>query len=258
MKKIELITKYKILQLAVLIIPYTPTVNCTTLNVESGIWPPITDSKTPGYGYGAAVAIKALEEAGYAVSYKESPWKRVMHNLENKQTDIALAASFNKERSSKFIFSTPYIWEEVAVYFLTSRKPPENFTEISKGKIAIGRNYSFGEKIDEKIINKPLESNNIESMFNMLLSGRADFVIEYASVASQYIKNTPIEISAQIAQPCPLGQTPLYIMVRRNLKDAELLVEKFNIQIRKMMQDERYYLAIKYSVTLPTCSNYAN
>lgn len=244
------------LHLTMLIIAYIPTANCMTLYVESGKWSPITEFEIPDHGYGAAIAIQALENAGYVVNYKELPWKRVISNLENNQADIALAASINKERISKFIFSNPYIWEDVAIYFLTSQNPPNRLAEIPRGKIAIGRNYSFGEKIDGEIINKSLETNNIESMFNMLLSGRVDFVIEYVSVAKKYIETMPIKNSSKIAQPCRIGRVPLHIMVRPNLKNAELLIKEFNASIIKIMQDGQYYSEIKYINSAPICSNY--
>lgn len=250
--------KIKVLLLALACAIHAPKAICTTLYVESGYWPPITDATLPNYGYGAALAIDALKSAGYTVEYQERPWNRVIHRLKAKQIDIALAAAKNNDRDNFFSFSEPYIWENVAVFSLT---PPNNNNELlnlSKAKIAVGRNYSFGDTIDTKLKSNFIETNNMNSMFGMLLSGRVDFVIEYESVGRNYIQSKLGETKSRLIQACLLTQVPLYIMARPDLYNVNTLLNNFNTAIKNMIQDGRYNKTINQRAPSPNCNDYIN
>ncbi len=135
-----------------------------------------------------------LLELGCKADFKEIPWERHLHYVEEGTVDIALGANETPERKKYANFSIPYITEYIYFYTLKSEISKYQFKnekELGDLNLSLGvisgafLGDEFQKLIDNKILvkNKNLfEVNSEKQLVEMLLSHKIKgFILgEYA------------------------------------------------------------------------------
>jgi hypothetical protein len=111
-----------------------------------------------------------------------------------------------------------------------------------KGKrIAIVEGYSYGDSI-ENAGPTFVRTNRDEDSLSQLLAGTVDYTLMDELVVQYLTSNYPKESKARLQ----FGSTalvirPLYLAIRRDLPNAQSLIDRFNAQLRGMITDRTYH-----------------
>lgn len=201
-------------------------------------WEPISYRDAHGELTGMAVEVanEVFSVLGVELKWEaQLPWKRQQHHLENGSLDLIVAAYFNHERASKFIYSESYHIEEIRVFVHKDRAFDfKNFHSL-KGKIGLrplGGTYgSHFDQFAEDNLNIE-ESFNTESIMNRLYNRGVDYLVlalfDGLLSAKKYGFSSGI-----IPLPKNVAQLPIHFLLSKKSPCADL-IEEINTKLMEL------------------------
>ena len=115
------------------------------------------------------------------------------------------------------------------------------FAALKGKKIAIVEGYSYGDTLDNA---GPtfVRSRTEEDSLSQLLNSAVDYTLMDELVVRYITSNYPKEAQARLqVGSTPLLTRPLYLAIRKDLPNAQSIVDRFNAQIRAMITDRTYH-----------------
>jgi polar amino acid transport system substrate-binding protein len=209
------------------------------LRLVSTAWPPFTNqSGEPRFALDLVEA--GLARAGVTASTTIVDAARYTPALLKGEFDGSAAAWKDPERERALLYSQPYL--ENRLILVGRRGDSVSATTLAglKGKrLAIVEGYSYGEI--ENSGPTFVRSRSEEDSLALLLKSAVDYTLMDELVVHYIVLNYPEEAKSRLQiGSTPLITRPLYVVVRRTLPDAELIVNRFNAQLRGMIADRTY------------------
>ncbi|WP_083568555.1 diguanylate cyclase [Arcobacter sp. LA11] len=223
----------------------------TKINViTSNTWAPINmyndNEELSGIAIDFWKLIKSRAEINSSISISKD-WNDVLTKIKNKEADITLGTSFDKEKLSYAKFSTPYISFPIAFATLFDKRFIPDASFLQGLKVAVGENYSshIVLKNEYPSINF-ITVKNTEEALKRLSAGEVDAVIDILPVVAHLIsKNgySNLKISGTSRNNIEIS-----FMVR---KDYPELVQVINRHISLLTPDDknkiiREWLTVKF------------
>jgi polar amino acid transport system substrate-binding protein len=214
------------------------------LRLISTVWPPFTNQ--PGQ---ARLALDLVEHAlgrlGVTAVTSFADNAQFTNSLVNGPFDGSPAAWRNKEREVALLFSEPYLENRLVLVARRGANVSAQSLAALKGRrIAIVEGYAYGE-IDST---GPvfIRSRSEENSISLLLGQAVDYVLMDELVVQYIVDNYPEEARTrlQIGTASMLTR-PLHMVLRRELPDAQALIDKFNAQIKLMITDRTYHRLLR-------------
>jgi polar amino acid transport system substrate-binding protein len=213
----------------------------TQLRLVSTAWSPFTNQ--PGQPRFALDLVEAaLGRIGVKATTTIVDAAQFTTSLYSGPFDGSGAAWKDAERERTLLFSQPYL--ENRLILVARRGSDVSAATLAglKGKrIAIVEGYSYGEAIDQA---GPtfVRSRTGEDSLKLLLDSKVDYTLMDELVVQYMVSNYANEARTRLQ----LGSTPvltrqLYFAVRRDVPDAESIVNRFNAQLRGMIADHTYH-----------------
>ena len=117
------------------------------------VWPPYIEPKLTGQGLAVSIVTTALKRAGYSPSYIFQNWDRVLESSANdQQSHIIMAIWKNSERNEHYLFSEPYINNEIV--FIKQKKDEhityESMRDLAHLKIGVVYDYAYSDDFDHE------------------------------------------------------------------------------------------------------------
>jgi hypothetical protein len=160
--------------------------------------------------------------------------------LLNGEFDGSAAAWKDPERERALLYSQPYL--ENRLILVGRRGTDVSATTLAglKGKrLAIVEGYSYGEI--ENAGPTFVRSGSEEDSISQLLKSAVDYTLMDELVVQYIVSNYATEAKERLQfGSTALVTRPLYLVVRRTLPDAELIVNRFNAQLHGMIADRTY------------------
>ena len=227
------------LLLSIAAVSIVVTAQTKQLRLVSTAWPPFTSQ--PGQPRFALDLVETgLGRAGVTATTTIVDADRYTSALLNGEFDGSAAAWKDPERERVLLYSQPYLENRLILVGRRGDGVPATTLAGLKGKrIAIVEGYSYGE-IDNA---GPtfVRSRSEEDSIGLLLKSEVDFALMDELVVQYIVKNYADEAKARLQfGSTPLLTRPLYLVVRRALPDAELIVNRFNAQLHGMIADHTY------------------
>ena len=217
------------------------TAQTTQLHLVSTAWPPFTNE--PGKPRLALDLVEAaFARIGVSSTTAIVAAPEFTSSLLSGRFEGSAAAWKDQEREHILIFSQPYLENRL---ILVGRRGVDvsatTFAGLAGKRIAIVEGYSYGDAIDNA---GPtfVRTRKEEESLTQLLGGAVDYtlmdelVVRY--ITSKYAKEAQSRLQFGAT---PLITRPLYLAVRKDLPDAESIVNRFNAQIRGMIADHTYH-----------------
>lgn len=208
------------------------------LRLGSDAWPPFTDE--PGRQRVAVQLVHtALDRAGIHATTEIVDWKDVEAGIRDGDFDGSAAMWRTDRREQELVFSAPYLENRLV---LVGRKGSDvDITRISElaGKrvAAVGR-YAYGGEIEKAVGVFFVNGSNDQENLDKLLAGEVDYMLVDELVARYLVTYQPDETAAKLEiGTVPLARRLLHFAVRRDLPDAEEIIEAFNREIPGMIAD---------------------
>jgi polar amino acid transport system substrate-binding protein len=213
----------------------------TQLHLVSTAWPPFTNR--PGQPRFALDLVEAaFGRIGVTSTTAIVEASEFTSSLLSGRFDGSGAAWKDQERERILLFSQPYLENRL---ILVGRRGGDvsatTFASLAGKRIAIVEGYSYGEAIDNA---GPtfVRTRREEESLTQLLDGTVDYTLMDELVVRYITSNYPKEAQSRLQfGATPLVTRPLYLAVRKDLPDAESILDRFNAQIRGMIADHTYH-----------------
>ncbi len=205
-------------------------------------WPPYIDQQLPEQGLAVELATHIFGRAGYLVENTVESWPRAMEGVRIGLYDVLGAAWRNDARDQEFIYSEPYLINELIV--VKRRKMEGRFYSIGaleNGRIGLSEDYAYGVDFTEipgvKIV---YENHIIQNLVN-LLDDKVDFVVgdrrEIALQLEEYLKDRRHEVDVVSISLPPRA---LYVAGSRTSERPAHLIKEFNAALLEVKRDGSY------------------
>ena len=227
------------LLLSIVAVSIVITAQTKQLRLVSTAWPPFTNQAgQPRFALDLVEA--GLGRAGVTANTTIVEVARYTPALLNGEFDGSAAAWKDPERERVLLYSQPYL--ENRLILVGRRGGDVSATTLAglKGKrIAIVEGYSYGEI--ENSGPTFVRSRGEEDSIGLLLKSTVDYALIDELVVQYIVNNYANEAKARLQfGSTSLLTRPLYLVVRRTLPDAELIVNRFNAQLQGMIADRTY------------------
>jgi polar amino acid transport system substrate-binding protein len=173
-----------------------------------------------------------LKQAKLTAEFTELPWKRHLLFIESGTMDIAMGASFDKDREKYAYFSLPYRKEQVRLYIRKKNQQKINISGLaqlinSNLLIGVETGYYYGKDYKKLIENHKFRAHinevlDIEQNITMLLKGRIDGVLVDPVTMKSFITKYQLE-NEFIALPFLIYEAPIHLMLSKKSTDLTLL-----------------------------------
>ena len=211
------------------------------LRLVSTAWSPFTnESGHPRFALDLVEA--AFSRIGVTSTTTIVPAADFTSSLLGSRFDGSAAAWKDETRERVLLFSQPYLENRL---MLVGRRGDDvsasTFAALKGKKIAIVEGYSYGDTLDNA---GPtfVRSRTEEDSLSQLLNSAVDYTLMDELVVRYITSNYPKEAQARLqVGSTPLLTRPLYLAIRKDLPNAQSIVDRFNAQIRAMITDRTYH-----------------
>ncbi len=213
----------------------------------STVWPPFTNE--PGQPRFALDLVEAAaDRIGVSTRTALVDAAKFTPSLLSGPFDGSAAAWKDAERERVLLFSQPYLENRL---ILIARRggdvSAKALSELKGKRIAIVEGYSYGDDFGSA---GPtwVPSRSEEDSLQLLLKGGVDYTLMDDLVVQYILEHHADEARARLQLgSAPLVTRPLYFALRRSLPDAQLVVDRFNAQLRAMIVDRTYHRLLHVS-----------
>ena len=212
------------------------------VKMMTNTWPPYVGEELVQGGMAMELVRHIFSRAGYKVDNTIERWPRALEGVRVGLYDVLGAAWRDEERELDFIYSEPYLINEIIVVTLHSnQRMLRSVNDLGGSRVGVLREYSYGIDFDE-IGNVTLVTENhmIQSLMN-LLNGKVDYVIGdrrvIAMMLNEYLPGRRGELEPLKITVPPRG---LYVAGSRAKDGSDKLVEAFNRALAEVKQDGSY------------------
>ena len=210
--------------------------------LASGEWAPYVSENLKHEGVLSRIVREAFALEGIEVEYAYLPWKRSMEGAKNGKWHGTLPWLKNEEREESFYFSDPIAHENVLFFHKENLDFDwETVSDLTGYKIGGTTGYFYGDEFDnaEKEGVITIERVAEDSMnIQKLTADRVDIVICEVDVGYELIEQT---LSSEDAKkithhPKSISAQPLYLLLSKQVKGNEQLVESFNQGLKRLSE----------------------
>jgi len=226
--------------------PASPAAQTTKLRLASTKWLPFTGAKGEPR-VALSLSERALERAGYDSVTSFVPDGQLTTKLKAGEFDGSPALWRSAEREQFLLYSKAYLENRLV---LLARKGSNlsvaSLAELKGKRVALVDGYAYGEAVDSaagpEFVRGASESANVQA----LLAGKVDYVLLDDLVAEYLFEQNPKDAPSRLeVGRAPLVTRSLHFAVRKDLPDAQRLIDRFNDAIASMVGDGTYNLALQ-------------
>ena len=213
-------------------------------------WPPFQyeDETKQLTGFDIELITTIMENAGLKVSYRNTPWKRLLFEVQSGRMDMAGAASKTKEREEFAFFTNPYRKETIVLFVQKGQSHKYKFKTLeqltkSNFKLGVANGYYYGEKYAELIKNpifkgKVQTVNKDELNIRKLMKNRIDGFLMEPVAATAMLKKLSLLDKAEIL-PVPIYSDNIFAIFSKASTSTEV-VKKFNKSLKELKANGKY------------------
>ena len=229
----------KILLFIFILCSLTGHTQTTELKLGSDIWPPFTNVDTEK-SFAMDLVKEALSRINIQSSTKIISFDDVISAIDGGELDGSAALWINTEREQKYIFSNPYLHNQL---ILVGRKgslvKDISIADLDGKRIGIVENYAYGAAENPNAI--VVEGKSDQKNLERLLSKQIDYML-VDDLLIQYMLKYQIN---DVTDHLEIGNTPLrvkslHFALRKDVIDGERIMSLFNEEITKMIADGSY------------------
>lgn len=214
----------------------------------TGEFPPFSSSKLKNFGLASELVISACKKAQLICKFSFFPWLRTEYLVTKGEVFGAFPYVMTDERKTKYLFSEAIFFAEVRMFYLkiNANKYPStehfNLEKIPEIDLIGLLRGNFYKEVLTSYAKKYEESTDYPTLIKKLLNGRIDIVVENYHVMNHALKEFNSESKSEIQtinnkKLANFDNIANRIMVSKNYKNAEEILTKINIGIKKIQAD---------------------
>jgi polar amino acid transport system substrate-binding protein len=210
-----------------------------TLRMAISDWPPYVETTAPSQGLAIEIVRTALDRMGYDMALVDEPWSRTLEGASIGVYDALAAAWYNAQRAGNFLFSEPYLINEIK--FIKRRGDPFQFRGMDdlRGRvIGIVKDYAYDDRFDQARGLTRFVNNHVLENLLLMMQGQVDVTLDDERVLrheiNQYMANNR---DAFEILPEPFSRRGLCFAMNRQHPKAREIIKAFDAEIREMQAD---------------------
>ena len=210
-------------------------------------WPPYhyyeADSPQEVRGYAAEVLTAVLTSMHCKVNYVELPWKRVLHEMEYGEIDMAMEANINDERARYAWFSDSYNPGRTLLWIRKGSHYPEQdlASWLASGySLGVTKEYFYGEEVMSLLARyaKQVSAVSDQQNFEKLARGRIDgFLGDMLATPSALNKEGMSGLFT--SHPMVVSESPSFFMLGKRSFSPQFL-QQFNQALARFKETGAY------------------
>ncbi len=223
------------------------TLQARELRIAMSTWPPYVDSNMPHQGLAIAIVSTVFESAGYAPRVIIREWIDTLQGTLVGDYEVIAAAWKTPDREKQFVFSEPYLTNDIK--FLKLRDRDIRFNKMSDFKgltIGILNKYAYGNDFNSATDFIKVPAGDLLKNLEKLMNGSIDLTLGDERVLRYELNN---HLSASKDKftfiPQPLSSRTLHIAVSRTIDDCEKIVSDFNKALAEIKQEGSHKVLIR-------------
>jgi len=211
------------------------------LRLGSDTWPPFT-GEPDRQRIALELAHTALERAGIGATTTIAEWREVEAGLRRADLDGSAAMWHTEDRAKELLFSQPYLENRLV---LVGRKGSDvdaaRIQDLAGKRVAAVGRYAYGDEIDRASGVLFVNGRSDQESLDRLLAGEVEYMLVDELVARYLLTYQPEEVAAHLRiGTTPLARRTLHLAIRRDLPEAEAIIEAFDAEITGMLRDGTY------------------
>ncbi|MBU3003829.1 substrate-binding periplasmic protein [Paraglaciecola arctica] len=173
-----------------------------------------------------------MAEAKLSFSAAEVPWNTHLNFLKSGKMDVAMGASWSKEREDYAYFSKPYRKETVNLFVRKGNAKNihlETLSDLAGSKYVVGveSGYYYGEDYAELIKTTKFKNNihevvDLEENVTFLMQGHLDGFLVDPNTMQSFVKKYRMQGEFE-AHPLTIYSTDIFIMLSKKSSDISTL-----------------------------------
>lgn len=211
----------------------------TELKLGSDIWPPFTNVESEK-SFALDLVKEALSRINIKASMEIIQFDDVISSIGRGDLDGSAAMWLSTEREQKYIFSKPYLHNQL---ILVGRKgsivKDLVVADLDGKRVGVVENYAYGdpENLNVIIVEGKSDQKNLER----LLMEQIDYMLVDALLIQYMLKYQINDVTEHLE----IGNTPirvksLHFVLRKEISDGERIMALFDEEIIKMIADGSY------------------
>lgn len=223
----------------------TFAINSSTLAADDDLiiaiehWPPYSDQGHPRYGIATEIVLTALDRAGYSFKITFEDWPQILRGAQVGVFDAITAGWHTKDRENYFVFSEPYLFNEVK--FIKRKGKPFTFDTLDDLRgviVGIVEDYAYLPEFDASNIPIKVSSRHVIQNLLLLQQEKIDMTLDDEWVIRhQFANYMPNAVDQFVFLDKPLAKRSLHLLVSRKNKNHEKIIADFNKTIKDMEDD---------------------
>lgn len=212
----------------------------TELKLASDIWPPFTNVGSEK-SFALDLVREALARNDIKVTYEIIEFDGVISQIDEGSFDGSAALWLNDDRSAKYLFSEPYLQNQlILVGKKGSNVSAASFEEIDGKRIGVVEDYAYGLEINSDKV-ELIRGENDQQNLQRLLSGEIDYML-VDDLLIQYLLKYQVNDVHEFLEIAdyPILVKPLYFALRKDVENATDILTAFNTEIKEMIAEGTY------------------
>lgn len=213
-----------------------------TLRIAISDWPPYVETTAPDGGLAIELVRTALDRIDYDMAIVDEDWSRTLEGASIGVFDALPAAWYSERRNATFLFSKPYLTNQIK--FIKRTGSPFQFRSLDdlKGQvIGIVKDYAYDEQFDNARGLTRFVNNHVLENLLLMLQGQVDVTLDDEWVLryeiAQYMAHSRDQFEIL---PKPFATKGLCFAMNRQHPKAKEIIKAFDAEIAEMRQDGTY------------------
>lgn len=213
----------------------------SSLNLGSDVWPPFTNK-----GSKRSIAFDIVTEGLSRNSISMEPqlleFKEVLSGIEAGNFDGSAALWKTEEREEIMIFSEPYLENRLILVGLKGTEVNyQNVEELNNQRLGVVANYAYEADLlnadNVQLVYGKSDQDNLEKLFD----NKIDFMLVDELLIQYLLKYQYNDVQTYLNIADQAFQTQkLYFALRKDVPNAQSIIDGFNTSIKEMMLDGTY------------------
>lgn len=209
-------------------------------------FPPFHSPEKSDCGFFAEIVKESFSVGGYELKIEFVSWSRALELGKTGVYDGVIGALYSDERAKSFLYSdSVYKYGRVLFTRKDIASSKKEFDKLKKLKFGKVKGYYYPVEKDFLQQYTVMESSSIENNLKALINKRVDFIIESSSVIDNFLKNGYKDYADEIMGIDVLSEKDFYIMLSKEMKDYEKVMEDFNKGLKKIKSNGTYNKVLK-------------
>jgi polar amino acid transport system substrate-binding protein len=217
------------------------------VKMMTSTWPPYVDKQLPEQGLAMELVTHIFARAGYSLDNTLESWPRAMEGVRAGLSDVLGAAWRDDARDQTFIYSEPYLMNELIVVKRREMKGRHySFGALENARIGLTPDYAYGVDFSELPGVEIVYEDHIIQNLRNLLNKRVDFVVGDRRVIALQVEEQLKDRRQEIeVVGISLPPRALYVAGSRATDRPAHLIEEFNAALVEVKRDGSYQKIIE-------------